>query len=189
MNDAEAAATAAILRARASAIAQRPAGAPGGLPAADEASIEVLEFRLAAERYAVETRFVDGVHPLGNLTPLPCTPAFLQGIVNLRGQVVAVLSLKRFFGLPEQGLTDLHRIVLLAGAEMGLLADMTVAVSRIGLADLQPPLPAAGGIGAQYVRGVTPAGIVVLDIERLLADPKLEIDDEPGGEPGWRRTT
>ncbi|MDP3706806.1 MAG: chemotaxis protein CheW, partial [Polaromonas sp.] len=47
-------------------------------------SIEVVEFLLAHERYAVESSYVREVYPLENLTPLPCTPAFVLGIVNLR---------------------------------------------------------------------------------------------------------
>ncbi len=175
--------TVAVLRARALALARRTDAQ------AEEASIEVLEFRLADERYAVETRFVQEVHPLRHLTPLPCTPPFLVGIVNVRSQVVAVLSLKRFFDLPEQGLTDMHRVVRIhdgsGDGDIGLLADLAVAVRRIPLATLQPPLPTLTGIGAHYVRGVTADGMVVLDIARVLADPKLLVDEEPQ-EPGPR---
>src|SRR5882724_8355786 len=99
-----------ILRARdhTRARAPRPAPAAGTM-------LELLEFRLATERYALETRHVQGVHPLRELTPLPCTPPFLLGIVNVRGRILPVLDLKKFFDLPEKGLTDLHRIILIRG--------------------------------------------------------------------------
>src|SRR5688572_7065199 len=109
-----------ILRARARALARPPAHTQGA-----EAWLHVLEFRLAQERYAIETRYVREVYPLKDLTPLPCTPPFVLGIVNVRGRILPVVDLKKFFDLPEQGLSDLHRVILLEGngLELGLLAD------------------------------------------------------------------
>src|SRR5687768_2140813 len=86
-----------ILRARAQALA-RPAR---HVPLA-EASLEVLEFRLAQERYALETRYVREVYPLKDLTRLPCTPPFVLGIVNVRGRITPVIDIKKFFDLPDE---------------------------------------------------------------------------------------
>jgi purine-binding chemotaxis protein CheW len=141
--------------------------------------IELLEFRLADERYAVEAACVQEVHPLKALTPLPCTPPFVVGVVSVRGQIVTVIDLKRFFGLPERGLTDLHRIVLVGEGEIGLLADMTVGLGHVKREALQPPLPTLAGIGADYVKGITPDGLVVLDIPRILSDPRMVVDEQP----------
>lgn len=140
---------------------------------------DVLEFRLAGERYALDVAYVHEVHPLKVFTPLPCTPPFVLGIVSVRGQIVTVIDLKRFFGLPEQGLTDLHRIVLVGDGEIGLLADMAVGVTALALEALQPPLPTLSGIGADYVKGVTADSMVVLDIVRILADPRMLVDEQP----------
>jgi purine-binding chemotaxis protein CheW len=162
-----------VLRDRAIALA-RVAAAP-----VDADSLELIEFRLASERYAIETRHVVEVHPLRDLTPLPGTPEFLRGIVNLRGRILPVFELKRFFGLPEQGLTDLHRIVVVRGndLELGLLADMVVNVRTLPRAALQPPLPTQSVLGAEYVMGVTEERVIVLDLGRILADPRIVIDD------------
>src|ERR1700722_14089268 len=99
-----------ILRARAQALARSPVSVPS-----PSTMLELLEFRLASERYALETRHVQDVHPLRDLTPLPCTPPFVLGIVNVRGRILPVLDLKKFFDLPERGLTDLHRVILVRG--------------------------------------------------------------------------
>lgn len=164
-----------ILRARAQSLARIPPAAP-----AADTTVELLEFRLASERYALETRHVHEVQPLRELTPLPCTPDFVLGIVNVRGRILGVLDLKKFFQLPDQGLTDLHRIILLRGngLEMGLLADVIVGVRRIPVDRLQPSLPTLTGIRAEYLKGVTDERLVVLDLERLLADPKIIVHDE-----------
>ncbi|MDB6166329.1 MAG: CheW protein, partial [Lacunisphaera sp.] len=164
-----------ILRARARALAQLPERAP-----AAETVIEVLEFRLAQERYAVETRHVREVYPLKELTPLPCTPPFVLGIVNVRGRILPVFDLKKFFELPDQGLTDLHRIILVSSPdlEFGLLADLIVGVQSIPVGNLQFSLPTLTGIRADYLKGVTPESLVVLDLARILADPKIIVHDE-----------
>lgn len=164
-----------ILRARARALA-RPPESP---PAAD-ASLELLEFRLARECYGLETRHVHEVYPLKDLTPLPCVPPFVLGIVNVRGRVTPVIDIKKFFDLPDKGLTDLHRIILVRGndLEFGLLADVIVGVRTIPVDSLQPSLPTLTGIRADYLKGVTAERLVVLDLDRILADPKIIVHEE-----------
>ena len=164
-----------ILRARAHTLAR-----PAETTAATGTLLEVLEFRLAQERYAVETGLVREVHPLRELTPLPCTPPFVLGIVNVRGRILPVFDLKKFFDLPAQGLTDLHRIIIVRrqDLEFGLLADVIVGVHSITVESLQPTLPTLTGIRADYLKGVTSDALVVLDLARLMADPKIVIHDE-----------
>ncbi|MGH8442507.1 MAG: chemotaxis protein CheW [Nevskiaceae bacterium] len=161
-----------ILRARARALARIPA------PAAAGGLLEVLEFGLAQERYAVETRHVREVQPLKQLSPLPCTPPFLLGVVNLRGRVVPVFDIRKLFDLPEQGLTDLHRVIVVRGAdlELGLLAETIVAVRSVALDSLQASLPTLTGIRADYLKGVTAGNLVVLELDRILTDPRIVVD-------------
>jgi purine-binding chemotaxis protein CheW len=164
-----------ILRTRARALARPPVQ----MPAADTL-LELLVFRLAQESYAIETRYVREVYPLKDLTPLPCTPPFVLGIVNVRGRILPVLDLKKLFDLPEQGVTDLHRIIVIEGNEivLGLLADATVGVRPIAADSLQPSLPTLTGIRSEYLKGVTAERLVVLDVARILADPKIIVDEE-----------
>jgi purine-binding chemotaxis protein CheW len=142
--------------------------------------LEVLEFRLASERYCVETRHIDGVHPLRDLTPLPGTPSFFPGIVNVRGRILPVLDLKKLFELPDRGLTDLHQVVVVRGndMELGLLADVVVGVRKIEPGALQASLPTLTGIRAAYLKGVTEERLVVLDLDAILSDPKIVVHDD-----------
>lgn len=166
---------ASILRARAQALAQTPPAAPNS-----GTMIEILEFRLAQERYALETRQVQEVLPFKDLTPVPCTPPFVLGVVNVRGRILPVFDLKKFFDLPEQGITDLHCIIMVRGhdLELGLLADLITGVRSIPIADLQPSLPTLTGIRADYLKGVTAERLVVLDLARILGDPKIIVHEE-----------
>lgn len=164
-----------ILRARAKALASPPKHAPEA-----ETLLELLEFRLAQECYAVETRYVREAYPLKDLTPLPSTPPFVLGIVNVRGHILPVLDIKKFFDLPEKGLTDLHRIILVHGndLELGLLADVIVGVRTIPADSLQASLPTLTGIRSEYLKGVTAERLVVLDLARILADPRILVHAE-----------
>lgn len=164
-----------ILRARARALARQVENVPEAAT-----QVEVLEFRLAAEQYAVETAYVSAVHPLKDLTPLPCAPPFVRGVVNVRGLILPVIDLKKFFDLPEEGLTDLHRIIQVQGNDMtlGLLADAVVGVRAIAAASLQSSLPTLTGIRSDYLKGIAAERLVVLDVARILADPSIIVHDE-----------
>ncbi len=159
-----------ILHERARELAREPER----VESADE-WIEVVEFILASERYAVESEHVREVHPLTELTPLPCTPAFVLGIINVRGEILSVIDIKKFFDLPEHGLTDLNKVIVLEYKDMmfGILADVISGVNRIPRANIQPSLPTLTGIREDYLLGVTAERIVVLDAEKLLNDRKL----------------
>lgn len=167
-----------ILRARARELARRIEP-----PAAAGTVLDVLEFRLAQERYVIETRYVQEVHRLTSLTRVPCTPPFVAGIVNVRGRIVPVLDLKKLFELPDAGLTDLHRVVLLEGDgfEVGLLTDTIVEVRPMAAAAVQPPPATFTGIREAYVKGVTADGTIVLDVQRIVSDPRIIVNEDVQG--------
>ena len=167
--------TGRILHERALALAVEP----GRTQTLDQ-SIEVVEFLLAHERYAVESSYVREVYPLENLTPLPCTPAFVLGIVNLRGEIVSVIDVRKFFDLPQTGLPDLNKVIVLESGNMvfGILADVILGVRRIPLADIQPSLPTLTGIREKYLKGITPERTVVLDAGKLLADEEIVVQEQ-----------
>lgn len=142
--------------------------------------IEVVEFTLAHERYAVASEYVREVYPLEEFTLLPCTPAFVLGIVNLRGEILSVIDIKKFFDLPEKGLTNLNKVIVLESEDMvfGIVVDAISGVRRILCADIQPSLPTLTGIREDYLRGVTAERVVILDAEKLLADEKLIVQEQ-----------
>lgn len=166
--------TARILAERARTLAQT-----GREPHEAEA-LEVVEFMVSNEMYGIETSFIREIHPLTNLTPVPCTPAFVLGVFNLRGEIVSVMDIKRFFDLPESGLTDLNKVVVLQSASMrfGVLADAIQGVRRMAIADIQPSLPTLTGIRQQYLKGVTSERTIILDAERLLADENIVVREQ-----------
>lgn len=164
-----------VLEERARVLAREPVRAES-----DDEWIGVVEFTLAHERYAVASEHVREVYPLEELTPLPCTPAFVLGIVNLRGEILSVIDIKKFFDLPEKGLTDLNKVIVLESADMvfGIVADVISGVRRISRTDIQLSLPTLTGIREDYLQGVTAERVVVLDAEKLLNDEKLIVNEQ-----------
>jgi len=164
-----------ILKTRAKALAREPEGDKDG-----REQLEIVEFLLADERYAIDSSFVHEVYPLRELTPLPGTPLFVAGIINVRGQIVSVVDLKKFFDLPAKGLTDLNTVIILSDGHMqfGLLADAVAGVRRIPLLEMQPPLPTLTGIRQEYLQGVTGQRLVILDAAKILADPRVIVREE-----------
>jgi purine-binding chemotaxis protein CheW len=143
-------------------------------------SIEVVEFLLAYEKYGIESSYVREIHPLRELTPVPCTPPFVLGIINVRGQIISVIDMKKFFDLPERGLTDLNKVIIVHDEKMefGILADSILGVRKISREEIQPPLPTLTGVGAEYLTGVTKEPLVVLDVATMLSSSNLVVHEE-----------
>lgn len=163
-----------LLRSRARALAAEPEADAGG------EQLEVIEFLLAYEKYAVETSSVREVYPLRDLTPVPCTPGHVLGIVNIRGQILSIIDLKKFFDLPEKGLGELNKVIILKSESMefGVLADTILGVRTIPVAALQAGLPTFTGVREEYLRGVTVDRTAVLDAGSILSDKKIVVDED-----------
>jgi purine-binding chemotaxis protein CheW len=163
-----------LLRARARALARKP------VQESAEGSMEVLEFLLTYETYAIELSWIAETCPLTDLTPLPGTPPFVAGIINVRGHIMSVLDLRKFFDLPIKGLTNLNKVIILHNGDMefGILADEIIGTRSLPLADVQSSLPTLTGIREEYLKGVTRERMVLLDGARLLADRNLIVYQE-----------
>ena len=144
-------------------------------PVSEAERLEVVEFLLGNEHYGIESDAIREVFALKEITWLPAAPDFVLGIVNVRGQVLPVMDLRRIFDLPEKGLSDLNKVIVVEYGEtqVGVLADCIVGLRSVLVSDLQPSLPTLTGVRAEYLRGVSSDRLVVLDIRKILADPNL----------------
>lgn len=144
------------------------------------ATIEIVEFLLAKERYGIESAFVREVYPLRDYTPLPGVPAFILGLLNVRGRVLSVIDIKKFFSLPEKGISDLNKVIIIYNEtmEFGILADAILGVRTVAISELNQPLPNLSGICRDFVRGVTSERLVILDAFRILTDQKVVVHEE-----------
>ena len=141
---------------------------------------EGLEFLLSNERYAIDAKYINEVIPLKNLTPLPCTPDFILGIINVRGKIIAVIDIKKFFNLPEKGITELNRVMVVKheGVELGILADEIIGSTHIFPDKLQKTISTITGINNDYLMGVTEDRLIILNIKEFLLNKKIIINED-----------
>ncbi|PKL50644.1 MAG: chemotaxis protein CheW [Candidatus Riflebacteria bacterium HGW-Riflebacteria-2] len=164
-----------ILHTRAQALAQAPEKV---VPASE--LLDIIVFSLGGEAYGIESVFVREVYPLKDFTPLPGVPAFVLGIINVRGQILSVIDLKKFFGLPEKGLGQLNKVIILHNnlMEFGLLADDIVGTTSVLLSGMQASLPTITGIGREFLKGITSERLIILDGEKILNDKEMIVHEE-----------
>jgi purine-binding chemotaxis protein CheW len=102
------------------------------------------------------------------------------GLINVRGQILTVIDMKKFFDLPEKGITNLNKVIVVRkdAMELGILVDEIIGIRNLLVSELQPPLSTMTGIHAEYLKGVTGERLIVLDMERFLTDKKLIVQEE-----------
>ena len=161
--------------------------------------MSLLLIQLGSELFGLDARSVDRVQPVEQLTRVPRVPEWVRGVTNLRGRLVSVVDLVRFFGLPdrsqangngEQGQQYLV-VVKMAEMEVALLASSVLSVEDIPTGGLKEAEGMVRGLRAEYVLGIaerspdrvqTNGGtsdlIVVLDLQALLGDDRLIVHEE-----------
>jgi purine-binding chemotaxis protein CheW len=145
-----------------------------------EETLRVVEFLLGQEKYAVEASFVREVYHLKQLTPLPCIPSFVLGIVNVRGRILSVINLLEFFGLPSEPAPARKAVIVLRleGVECGVLTDGIHGAYMLPVGAIRPVLPTWTGARTAYLRGMTEEHLMLLDAKRLLSDKRLVVGSD-----------
>jgi purine-binding chemotaxis protein CheW len=140
-------------------------------------SMDTVTFFLADEPYGIELRFVREVLPLGPITFIPGLPAFIPGIIHVRGEILSIIDLGRLFDLrPGEAATGGY-VLILSNPHMafGVLADRIIGVRQIPIDTLHASVPTLTGVRAAYLKGIDESGTIVLDGEKLLTDETLVI--------------
>lgn len=143
-------------------------------------TMEVVEFNLCGERYAVPMEYVREITPLKDLTQIPGTPPHIVGMINLRGQILSVIDLGRFFDIERQAISDLTTIIVVKSGEIqyGILADSIVGTRVLDPSALQTGISTFAGLKAEVMRGVTPDQMILLDAPKLLSHEAVLVRQE-----------
>jgi purine-binding chemotaxis protein CheW len=158
--------------------------AAAGSPAAPGAgeTRQYLTFSLAGEMYAVAILNVKEIIEYGSLTEIPMMPAFIRGVINLRGAVVPVIDLSARFGAQptEIGRRTCIVIVELAEADtrqdVGVMVDAVSEVLEIAPAEIEPPPSFGAKIRADFIEGMGKVAgkfVIILQIQRVLSVGKM----------------
>ncbi|WP_018132539.1 chemotaxis protein CheW [Effusibacillus pohliae] len=138
-----------------------------------------IVFRLGDEEYGVEVNQVRSIERMQRITRVPNTPAFVKGVINLRGVVTPVIDLRTRFGLGTETYTDTTRIIIVAVNEMevGLIVDSANDVIDISSDSIEPPPEIVGGVRAAYLEGVAKLQdrlLILLNLEKVLNEEELQ---------------
>ena len=139
---------------------------------------QLVIFKLAEGSFGLDIRFVREINRLMEVTPIPTAPAYVEGIMNLRGAVVPVVSLGLRFGLEKSEPTKDSRIVIIESNHnlLGLVVDEVSEVLRLPSSDVESANNmATGGVNVDFIEGV---GKVDGRLILLLAPDKLFTDEE-----------
>ena len=130
-------------------------------------------FTVAGTSYALPSQDVAHVEMVEQITRVPNAPAFVDGVVFSRGQVVPAINMRARFGFDRAPLDVSSRLLVVQsrGRSVGLLVDACREFMTVPESAIHPPGEALSGLSAQYVNGVASIGdrlIVLLGLERLL---------------------
>lgn len=143
--------------------------------------IQLVSFMLADEEYGVEVLKVREIIRMPTITKMPNAPQHVEGIINLRGKVIPIISMRRRFGLMENENNSHTRIIIMdvAGTLTGFIVDAVSEVIRIRSSEIQPPpsMVMSGGIGQEFITGVFNHAerlLIIMDVDRMFSEDERE---------------
>ena len=142
---------------------------------------QMISFAISDEDYGVDIQTVKEVIRKKEITRLPKAPAFVKGVINLRGDVIPIIDLRERFNMEQQEYTNMTRVIVVEveGRSIGMVVDSVSHVLRIEEGQIEPPPPCVGKVSEEYIRGVGKVDdklIVLLNIDRILtSEEKIEL--------------
>lgn len=135
--------------------------------------LQLVTFNLGTEEYAVDILRVQEINRMSEIAKVPNSPEYVEGVINLRGRVIPVISLRKKFGLPQKERDSQSRIMIMdiQGITIGLVVDSVSEVLRIPAGTVDPAPPMAYDISAEFITGIAKLEdrlIILIDMDRLI---------------------
>lgn len=140
---------------------------------------EVLRFRVSDEIYAIETKYIEEVIWIKNITEIPFTPSFIKGVVNVRGHIYSVVDLADLFDL-EKTESEHYKIIIIKNENMefGILTAILEGVEKIEKKDINPVPLGVSKENYEYILGITSNNTIILNTENILEDENMKVHQE-----------
>ncbi len=144
---------------------------------------QFLTFRLLDEEYGVDILQVQEIKNYSHITPIPNTPTYVKGAMNLRGTVVPIVDLRIKFDMPEAEYTQYTVIIVVMINErvVGMVVDAVSDVLNVGKEDFEPAPSMGGEVDTSFMKGLAKNGdrlITLLNIDKVVGLHDLQIDDD-----------
>lgn len=140
-------------------------------------------FRLGDEKYAVDILNVGGISEFREVTKVPNAPVFIDGIINLRGDIIPIVNLKKRFNIPEKAVDSDTRIIInnIKGKDIGFIVDEASQVIKIDDTDIEDAPDIIKGSDRQYISGVGKVNdqiVILLNLEKILNEEEQKAVNE-----------
>ncbi len=148
-----------------------------------ETTLQLVTFQLGEENYGIDIMDVKEIYSIQEVRDIPNAPSYVEGIFNLRGDIIPVINLHKRFHLRKAELTEDEAllsgfiIINLDGMQLGVIIDKVLRVVTINKEQIQPPPQMIKGIGTEYIQGVIhqeSGYLIILDIRRLFDPDELQ---------------
>jgi purine-binding chemotaxis protein CheW len=164
-------------------LSSTPAAAlPRANVAADAEGREFLTFRLSAEEYAIEILKVQEIRGWEVPTAIAGTPAFIKGVINLRGTIVPIVDLRLKFGLAKADYDEFTVVIILSFARrvVGVVVDAVSDVTILTSQQIRPAPEFGGSLDTRFITGLGTLEdrmLILVDIERLMTSEEMQLVD------------
>jgi len=150
-------------------------------------TIDIVEFELGGERYALDIQLAREIVEMIPITPIPRAPAYISGVINLRGEITNIMNLNTLLGLPDQEVRTNQKIIVLVpeatgGSNVGIIVDDVSSVIQVSESDVDKVGEGFGSDSSAFVKGIikmkTEDGtadtkknlIIWIDMEKVIKD-------------------
>ncbi len=153
-------------------------------PISPTTSESYILFELGKTTYGIPSRLVQQIEIIQEITPVPKSLSFVEGIVMTRGQVIPAINLRLRFGLEKVSHSPRTRLIVVnvGNRTLGLLVDTAREFISISTDAIQPPPEKLSGLTGQYLAGIAKLQqrlILILDIQEVLNMPEISPQDSP----------
>ena len=152
-----------------------------------EVLLQLVTFQLSEELYGIDIMDVKEIVTLQEIRALPNAPSYVEGLYNLRGEIIPIINLHKRFHLrkaqlgEDETLLSGFIIIDLDGMKLGVIIDKVERVIPIDYTEIQAPPQMISGIGAEYIQGVVNQKngyLIILDIRKLFNAKELQKIEE-----------
>jgi purine-binding chemotaxis protein CheW len=144
--------------------------------------VQVVSFRLGGEEYGVVISQVQEIIRMVEITHVPRAPHFMEGVINLRGQLIPIIDLRTRFGMSRIKPSKSTRIVVteIGSKRVGIVVDSVSEVLNIPIENVEAAPEMVAGVGTEYIQGVGKLGerlIILLDLTMVIStEEKQQLD-------------
>ena len=143
--------------------------------------MEIIEVNINNEKYAFDIKYINEVFKPKKVTPLPCTPSFIIGIINYRGKILSAIDIRNFIGFTNdtKDSYEVREVIIVKvnDFEVGILVDNILGYYSISLEEIQKNVLTITDEKKEFFIGIARNSTMVIDIKNIMLSEKIIVND------------